>query len=158
MQKVPTSYLFTHCSVYTSVLISQFISLSPSCPVSTCTLSMSAYVYSCPGNRFICTIFYLVIGSYLKSCKGSPRSPVIKKNTFQCCILGFNPWSGNTSHAMGPVIPQGTSTEAVRPRGRVPGQEKPLPWEACASQPTAALLSATRESLHAAMKIQHSQK
>ena len=116
MQKVPTSYLFTHCSVYTSVLISQFISLSPSCPVSTCTLSMSAYVYSCPGNRFICTIFYLVIGSYLKSCKGSPRSPVIKKNTFQCCILGFNPWSGNTSHAMGPVIPQGTSTEAIRPR------------------------------------------
>ena len=51
--------------------------------------------------------------------------------------------------------PCATTTEALTPRTRALQQEKPPQWEAHAPQRRVA---ATRESLHAAMKTQHSQK
>ena len=52
----PLALYFIHGSVYMSILISQFIPPSPSllCPQAH---YLYLHVYSCPGHRFICTIF-----------------------------------------------------------------------------------------------------
>ena len=47
---------FMHGSVYMSILISQFIPPSPSLPCPH-VHSLHLCLYSCPANRFICTIF-----------------------------------------------------------------------------------------------------
>ena len=56
-QQVPTSYLFYTRSVYMSIPISQFI--LPPTAHSPCPHSRSLHLclYSCPANRFTCTIF-----------------------------------------------------------------------------------------------------
>ena len=47
-------YYFTHHSVYRSILISRFI---PPFPLCARVHSLCRHLYSCPGNRFLCTIF-----------------------------------------------------------------------------------------------------
>ena len=56
IRQVPIAVYFTHGSVYMSIPISQFIppSLPPPCPH---VHSLCLHLYSCPANRFICTIF-----------------------------------------------------------------------------------------------------
>ena len=58
IHQLPTSYHISYTAVYIymSVLLSQFVSSSPSllCPH---THSLCLCLYSCPANRFICTIF-----------------------------------------------------------------------------------------------------
>ena len=57
---------FTHGSVYTSILISQLVLLSPSPTLSTCSFSTSEF-FSCLVNRLIATIFFCPGGSVVKN-------------------------------------------------------------------------------------------
>ena len=54
--RFPLAIYFTHGSVFMSNLISQFIPSSPS-PLCPHIHSLHLRLYSCPENRFICTIF-----------------------------------------------------------------------------------------------------
>ena len=54
--RFPVAIYFTHGSVFMSNLISQFIPLSPP-PLCPHVRSLCLPFYSCPANRFICTIF-----------------------------------------------------------------------------------------------------
>ena len=56
----------------------------------------------------------------------------------------FEPWLGKIPQAVEQLSPWTTSTEALTPRACAPEQEKPLQQN-----------TATRESLHAAMKAWH---
>ena len=52
---------FTHRSVYMSMLFSQSVPPSPSPPLWPHVRSLHPCLYSCPANRFICTIFFNVL-------------------------------------------------------------------------------------------------
>ena len=56
------------------------------------------------------------------------------------------------------LSPHAATTESHTPRVHALQQKKPLQWEARALQQRVTLLAATRESLRAAMKTQHSDK
>ena len=81
-----------------------------------------------------------------------------KESTCQCRGHGFEPWSGKIPHATEQLSLCATTTEACAPRSCAPQQEKSLQWEARAPQWRVAPRAATRESPHAAMKTQSSQK
>ena len=74
--------------------------------------------------------------------------------------MHHNYWACALELAREPQLlsPRATTTEAHMPRARALQQKQPPQWEACALQRIVAPLSATRESPHAALKTQSSQK
>ena len=56
-QRLNSNICFTHGAVYMSVLVSQFVSLSPFIPDVHTSVLLRLQLYSCLGNRFICTFF-----------------------------------------------------------------------------------------------------
>jgi len=84
----PLAICSTHGSVYTSLLISEFVKPSPSPPPHPHVCSLCLCLHSCPANRFTCTIFlnsthmyYYTIFVFLTSlCMTDSRSIHIPTN------------------------------------------------------------------------------
>ena len=91
-QQPPLAGYFTHCGVHVSALLSQFVYslLFPLCPQ---VHSLHLHLCSCPANRFIGTIFHVLI---FKVPVQMPGPVVILLQTFISLY--------SSSHPLGPIF------------------------------------------------------
>ena len=112
IQQLSTSSLFLYGSVYMSILISQFVPPSPSllCPQAH---YLYLHVYSCPGHRFICTIFLDSTYTAARTRK-QPKCPMtdewIKK---MWCIFMMEYYSAIKRSETGPSVEMWVDLQSV---------------------------------------------